>query len=51
VVSSDVIVIGNADPDFADVVREARPDQIVIDLIRIAGPLEDMGERYRGIAW
>jgi len=49
--SSDVIVIGNADPAFASVVREARPDQIVVDLIRIAEPPEDMGERYRGIAW
>jgi GDP-mannose 6-dehydrogenase len=47
---SDVLVIGNADPEFARALETARPDQTVIDLVRIAdGGVLPPG--YRGISW
>jgi GDP-mannose 6-dehydrogenase len=47
--SSDVVVIGNADPGFARAVEQARPDQNVIDLVRIGA--EHTAGRYEGISW
>ena len=48
---SDVIVIGNQSPEFADAVRATRPDQIVIDLVRLPlDPLQVPAE-YRGLCW
>lgn len=48
--SSDVLVVGNADPGFARVLEAARPDQTIVDLVRIeAGG--DLPPGYRGISW
>jgi GDP-mannose 6-dehydrogenase len=44
------IVIGNADPEFAGVVDRVRPDQVVVDLVRIRPGLAS-GESYKGICW
>ena len=47
---SEVIVIGNASPEFAEVVPKCRQDQIVIDLVRV--PLDaSFSADYRGICW
>lgn len=47
---SEVLIIGNGDPAFGAVVGELRPDQHVIDLVRVA--VERPGEPgYHGIAW
>jgi GDP-mannose 6-dehydrogenase len=48
---SDVIVVGNESPEFADALTRTRADQIVIDLVRlpIAGSL--LQADYRGICW
>ena len=48
---SEVIVVGNPAPEFADAVKRCRPDQLVIDLVRL--PLEDgaVKARYEGICW
>src|SRR5690606_18607606 len=32
---SDVIVVGNGSPEFVEAVARCRPDQIVIDLVRL----------------
>jgi GDP-mannose 6-dehydrogenase len=48
---SDVIVIGNRDDEFNRVLREARSNQEIIDLVRISPSLDGVPERYRGICW
>ncbi len=51
IASSDVIVVGNQSPEFAEALTSCRPDQIVIDLVRlpICGSL--LKADYRGICW
>jgi GDP-mannose 6-dehydrogenase len=49
--TSDVIVVGNSAPEFAHALTRTRPDQIVIDLVRVATPRGDMRAEYRGICW
>jgi GDP-mannose 6-dehydrogenase len=48
---SEVIVVGNKSPEFAEALARTRPDQIVIDLVRlpISGSL--LQADYRGICW
>jgi GDP-mannose 6-dehydrogenase len=49
---SEVIVVGNASPEFADALKRTRPDQLVIDLVRVAGVTpEEIPARYSGICW
>jgi len=48
---SDVIVVGNADPEFAGVVARARPDQVVIDLVRLPLDFSRVRAQYDGICW
>jgi GDP-mannose 6-dehydrogenase len=48
---SEVIVISNGDEEFKRVLREAGPDQEIIDLVRINGSLDEVPRRYRGICW
>jgi GDP-mannose 6-dehydrogenase len=51
VVGSEVIVVGNQSAEFVDALSQTRPDQIVIDLVRlpICGSL--LKADYRGICW
>jgi GDP-mannose 6-dehydrogenase len=49
--ASEVIVIGNAAPEFGDAIRRTRTDQIVIDLIRVRTPQAEVPARYEGICW
>jgi GDP-mannose 6-dehydrogenase len=48
---SELIVVGNPAPEFADAVRRCRPDQLVIDLVRL--PLDEgtVKAQYEGICW
>jgi GDP-mannose 6-dehydrogenase len=48
--ASDVVVIGNADPAFADVLAEASAERTFIDLVGVEPP-GARPARYRGIAW
>ena len=48
---SEVIVIGNKDPNFADVIEEIDQHQKIIDLVRITEDLDGHGENYDGICW
>jgi GDP-mannose 6-dehydrogenase len=49
--SSDVIVVGNAAPEFVDAVARCRADQLVIDLVRLPVDLTAVKARYEGICW
>ena len=49
---SDVLVVGNGSPEFADALRRTRPDQTVIDLFRVEGiEREQIPAAYTGICW
>jgi GDP-mannose 6-dehydrogenase len=48
---SDVIVVSNASEKFKDTLAQhTRPDQIVVDLVRITGE-SDVNGQYYGICW
>ena len=47
--SSDVIIIGNKAEEFRQIEGELRPDQVVIDLVRLFEKTSD--ETYQGICW
>jgi GDP-mannose 6-dehydrogenase len=49
--SSEVIVVGNKSPEFRDVLPRLRPDQIMIDLVRITNDFSFANGNYQGIAW
>ncbi len=48
---SEVIVVGNGSPEFSDAVVRCRPDQTVIDLVRIPLDFSKVQARYEGICW
>ena len=48
---SDVIVIGNNSPEFADVRQRVNGRHVVVDLVRAAGKESFSDEHYQGIAW
>jgi hypothetical protein len=50
IADSECIVIANRDPLFADVLNRVRPDQAVVDLVRIDTAVES-GGRYVGLGW
>jgi len=47
---SEVLVVGNQAPEFADVLESLREDQVVIDLVRVdASRISD--DSYQGLCW
>jgi len=48
---SEVIVVGNQSPEFADALRKCRADQIIIDLVRLPIYGSLLQADYRGICW
>ena len=49
--TAEVIVIGNASPEFSEAVTRCRRDQIVIDLVRIPLDFSRVTAQYDGICW
>jgi GDP-mannose 6-dehydrogenase len=49
--TSEVIVIGNGAAEFSQAVTRCRPDQIVIDLVRIPLDFSQVSAQYDGICW
>jgi GDP-mannose 6-dehydrogenase len=47
----DVIVVGNNAPEFSEAVTRTRPDQVVIDLVRVTADTASIPARYEGICW
>jgi GDP-mannose 6-dehydrogenase len=48
---SDVIVVGNNAPEFADALSRCRADQTVIDLVRVPVDFASLAAEYQGICW
>ena len=48
---SEVIVVGNQAPEFAQALMKCRSDQIVIDLVRVPIYGSLLQAEYRGICW
>jgi GDP-mannose 6-dehydrogenase len=49
--TSEVIVVGNGSAEFSEAVTRCRPDQIVIDLVRIPLDFSQVQAQYTGICW
>lgn len=47
---AEVIVVGNGSPEFESVTERRRPDQMIIDLVRLSAARSGL-EAYDGIAW
>ncbi|KNZ34096.1 MAG: GDP-mannose dehydrogenase [Methylibium sp. NZG] len=47
---AEVVVVGNGAAEFRDILSKIRPDQVVIDLVRIGSGRSEPG-RYEGICW
>jgi len=47
---AEVLIIGNNAPEFVELVAKRRPDQRVIDLVRIGDAVSE-ANGYQGIAW
>jgi GDP-mannose 6-dehydrogenase len=48
---SEVIVVGNQEPEFVEAVTRCRRDQIIIDLVRLPVYGSLLQADYRGICW
>src|SRR6188474_231791 len=48
---SDVVVVGNTSPEFSEALKRTRPDQIILDLVRVKASREEIPGDYRGICW
>ena len=48
---SEVIVVGNHSPEFADALTRTKPGQIIIDLVRLPIDHARVKADYRGICW
>ncbi len=49
---SDVLVVGNGSPEFAEALRKTRPEQTIIDLFRVKDFDRDkVPAQYTGICW
>jgi GDP-mannose 6-dehydrogenase len=51
IAQSEVIVVGNQAPEFAEAVKQCREDQIIIDLVRLPVYASAIKADYRGICW
>ncbi|HXH25978.1 MAG TPA: UDP-glucose/GDP-mannose dehydrogenase family protein [Vicinamibacterales bacterium] len=51
IAAAEVIVVGNASPEFPEAVLRCRPDQVVIDLVRLPIDFGRLAARYEGICW
>jgi GDP-mannose 6-dehydrogenase len=48
---AEVLVISTTRDEFAAVLERLRPDQVVIDLVRIRRDCSGLGSRYTGLCW
>lgn len=48
---ADILVVGNSDPNFQSVLRQARPDQMIVDFVRLDQDARTNGENYVGLCW
>jgi GDP-mannose 6-dehydrogenase len=48
---SDVIVVGNNAPEFGEALKNTRPEQRIVDLVRVKTDRTAMPAQYQGICW
>jgi GDP-mannose 6-dehydrogenase len=48
---SDVVVIGNAGPEFGEAITRCRADQTILDLIRVPFDRAKLSATYQGLCW
>lgn len=48
---AEVILVGNREPEFEDVLTKLKPGQVVLDLVRVADRSTSTGGEYEGIGW
>jgi GDP-mannose 6-dehydrogenase len=48
---SELLVVGNNSPEFAEALTRCRSDQIIIDLVRLPLDFNRVSARYEGICW
>ena len=48
---SEVVVVGNPATEFTEAVYRCRPDQLVIDLVRLPLDFSRVSAQYDGICW
>jgi GDP-mannose 6-dehydrogenase len=48
---SDVLIVGNKSSEFSEALHHTRPDQVVIDLVRVPVDSTRVQAEYRGICW
>jgi GDP-mannose 6-dehydrogenase len=48
---AETVVIGNGDPEFRTLNTRLRPDQILVDFVRISDDPGSLGANYDGICW
>ncbi len=49
--NSDVIVVGNGAPEFSDALKRTKPEQRIVDLVRVKTDRSQIPGRYEGICW
>lgn len=49
--SSEVVVIGNPGEEFTEALHRCRPDQVVIDLVRLPIDHSALKAKYQGLCW
>jgi GDP-mannose 6-dehydrogenase len=49
--NSDVIVVGNAAPEFSEALKKTRPEHVIVDLVRVKTDRAEIPGRYEGICW
>jgi GDP-mannose 6-dehydrogenase len=49
--NSDVIVVGNGAPEFAEALKRTRPEQQIVDLVRVKTDRAEIPAQYQGICW
>ncbi len=48
---SELLVIGNHGEDFADILKSAQEEQLIIDLVRLKDNAAESHSKYEGICW
>jgi GDP-mannose 6-dehydrogenase len=48
---AQTVVIGNKDPEFAGIIERLKPDQHLVDFVRITNRRSDKDKHYDGICW
>jgi len=48
---SEIIVVGNGAPEFSEALKRTRPEQIILDLVRVKANRDEIPGQYQGICW